>query len=115
MPKGYVPKGGHNLFDVTDRISDLYRSAADSYNSAVRSVQGYFSGRNMESEQDFEIYSFLDQMGVPRNQIDELYAYMDRNGLTWSDLNTTKTLRAFSGNGIKTYQFVSKNVNRLYR
>lgn len=97
-------------------VQDIYNDAVDNYNGVIRSVQGYFANRPFESQQDYEIQSFLYQVGFPRKN-NELYAYMDRYGLSWSDLNTDKTLRMYSdrSNSVRSYMFVSKNLDKLYR
>lgn len=120
MPKGYIPNGGPTLGDLFDyvgsQVENLYRSAVDKYNSTVRAVQGYFAGNPMESEYDFQVYSFLDQLGIPRNQIDDLLGYMKRYGLTWDDLNTSKVLQLYGrSSSFRALNFVSRNVSKLYK
>lgn len=121
-----IEKGLNNLNKIQDLYEEFhdslyshYRDAVDWYNDKVRTVQRYFQDEPMEDEDDFDVYNLLDTLGIPRDDKDDLLRYMERYGLTWSDLRTTKVLRAFGSQQSRAYHlglnFVSKNINKLYR
>lgn len=114
MKLGWFPR-----VDYVENISDLYRSGVDWYNTKVEQVQRYFANEPMRNEDDFDVYNFLDSLGIPRSNKDELIDYMNRYGLTWSDLKTTKALAMFGAQQQVAYRrvtnFVSSNVKKLYR
>lgn len=92
------------------------RKVREDWNNTVRAIQHYFSGAGFDNEYDYEVQSFLYQMGVPRKDR-SLYDYMDRHGLSWSDLNADKVLALYSGrsSGVQAYTWVSRNINKLYK
>lgn len=121
-----VQKGLENLAKIQDayedwhdRLYSSYRDAVDWYNDKVATVQRYFRNEPMEDEDDYDIYNLLDTLGIPRNDKDDLIDYMERYGLEWSDLRTTKVLSMFGSQQARAYRnslnFISKNVHRLYR
>lgn len=91
------------------------REVRERWNETVHAVQGYFNG-TMESEYEYEVQSFLYQIGVPRKDR-TLIDYMDRYGLTWDDINPDKVLSIYGSksNGVQAYTFVSRNLNKLYK
>lgn len=107
------------LYSSTDGFHDFIQEGIDAYNGFIRTAQRYFANEPMEDENDYKLYNLLDQLGVPRNDLDELKRYMERYGLDWSDLRTTKVLQMFGGqmrrSNALAMNFVSKNVERLYR
>lgn len=108
-----------SVTDFNDNLYSKYRDAVDWYNDKVRTVQRYFANEPMEDEEDFDIYNLLDTLGIPRDNKDELIEYMLRNGLTWSDLRTSRVLQMFGSQQSRAYRlalnFFSKNVDKLYR
>lgn len=99
------------------RIPEDYNDLKDRYNSYVRSVQRYFQrGAKLESEQDYDVWSMLDYFHIPtQRKKDDLINYMDKFGLDWSDLNFEKALAAFGNSNRQAMNFVSSNINKLYR
>lgn len=113
--------GWRDLYDeyVAKPVGGAYRDAVDWYNGKVETVQRYFRNEPMRSEEDFDIYNFLDTLHIPRNRKDELIDYMNRFGLDWSDLNIDKVIQLFGSSQQQAYRmglnFASKNIAKLYR
>lgn len=102
----------------------VYRPIVNLYghvwNEYVRMTQSYFRGDPMENERMYDWYSTLYDMHIPtKGDNKRLLQYMERYGLSWSDLDFKKTIGHF-GNGtvdgmFGALNFVSDNVRSLYR